>query len=172
MFPYASGIHNTGTVFSKTNGEDDEAMREQEEQGKVVEDWWVDIPSGGHISKQERMGYRTQKPLALLDRIISASSKPGDVVLDPFCGCATTLDAAHKLGRRWIGIDIAVHAVNRIARQRLTERLGLVEGTDYEVSGRTANGRRRVGAMAARSAPVPDVGSRTGRGLCHEAQER
>ena len=52
------------------------------------------------------MGYATQKPLALMERIISASSNPGDVVLDPFAGCATTMEAAHKLGREWIGIDV------------------------------------------------------------------
>ena len=134
--PYASGLHNTGTVFNKTNGDEEESIREQEERGKVVEDWWVDIPSGAHISKHERIGYRTQKPVALLERIITASSNPDDVVLDPFCGCATTLEAAHNLGRRWIGMDIAFHAINRVARQRLTERLGLSEGEDFEITGR------------------------------------
>ena len=84
---------------------------------------------------KERMGYATQKPLALLDRIIKASTNEGDVVLDPFCGCATTLEAAHRRGRKWIGIDIAIHAVKRVARIRLTERCGLVEGTDFDVRG-------------------------------------
>ena len=90
----------------------------------------------------ERMGYATQKPLALLERIIAASSKPDDVVLDPFCGCATTMEAAHTLGRDWIGIDIAIHAIKRVARVRLTERLGLVEGQDFTVEGvpRTVEG--------------------------------
>ena len=93
-------------------------------------------------ASQERMGYATQKPLALMERIISASSNPGDVVLDPFAGCATTLEAAHKLGRQWIGIDIAIHAVKRVARVRLTERLGLIEGQDFTVEGvpRTVEG--------------------------------
>ena len=102
--------------------------------GRVVHDVWTDIPP---INPQaaERMGYATQKPLALLDRIIEASSNPGDVVLDPFCGCATTLEAAHKLDRQWIGIDIAIHAVKRVARIRLNERLGLVEGQDYTIDG-------------------------------------
>ena len=81
------------------------------------------------------MGFDTQKPLALLDRIIQASSNPGDLVLDPFCGCATTMEAAQRLGRRWIGIDIAIHAVKRVARMRLNERLGLVEGKDYIIEG-------------------------------------
>ena len=93
-----------------------------------------DIPPIG-AQAQERMGYATQKPLALMERIIKASSNPGDVVLDPFCGCATTLEAAHKLGRKWIGIDIAIHAIKRVSRVRLTERLGLVEGQDFTIEG-------------------------------------
>ena len=84
---------------------------------------------------KERMGYATQKPLALLERIISASSNPGDVILDPFCGCASTLEAAHKLKRKWIGIDIAFHAVNRVARIRLEDRLKLKDGKDFEIKG-------------------------------------
>ena len=84
---------------------------------------------------KERMGYATQKPLALLNRIIETSTNEGDVVFGPLCGCATTLEAAHRLGRRWIGIDIAIHAVKRVARVRLQDRLGLVEGTDFEVQG-------------------------------------
>ena len=102
--------------------------------GAPIQDVIWDIPP---IAAQasERMGYATQKPRALLERIIQASSNPGDVVLDPFCGCATTLEAAHKLGRQWIGIDIAIHAIRRVASIRLQERLGLVEGQDYEVEG-------------------------------------
>jgi DNA modification methylase len=66
----------------------------------------------------ERLGYPTQKPLALLERLIAASSKPGDVVLDPFCGCGTTVAAAEKLNRQWIGIDISPTAIE-IMRRRL-----------------------------------------------------
>ena len=83
----------------------------------------------------ERIGYATQKPLALLDRIIRAASDPGDLVLDPFCGCATTIEAAHRLERRWIGIDIAIHAITRVARVRLGDRCGLLEGRDYAIMG-------------------------------------
>ena len=73
--------------------------------GKVVEDYWVDVPA---LSvSNEYVGYPTQKPLALLERIIKASSNPNDVILDPFCGCATACVAAEKLGRRWIGIDVS-----------------------------------------------------------------
>ncbi len=106
---------------------------DEESPGAPMRDVW-NIGIIAPIAK-ERMGYATQKPLALLDRIIKASSNPGDLVLDPFCGCATTLEAAHRLGRRWIGIDIAIHAIKRVARVRLTERLGLVEGKDFVVEG-------------------------------------
>ena len=100
--------------------------------GIAATDLIVDIPMA---AGKERMGYATQKPIALLERIIKASSNPGDLVLDPFCGCATTIEAAHKLGRRWIGIDIAIHAVKRVAQVRLSERLHLKAGQDYDIEG-------------------------------------
>lgn len=100
--------------------------------GKVPEDWWqIAIAARG----KEYMGYPTQKPVALLERIIKASSNEGDVVFDPFCGCATTIEAAHHLERKWIGIDIAIHAVKRVAKVRLEDRLGLIEGKDFEITG-------------------------------------
>ena len=70
---------------------------------------------------KERTGYPTQKPIALLERIIKASSGEGDLVLDPFCGCATTCVAAERLGRRWIGIDVASHAANLVKKRLLDE---------------------------------------------------
>ena len=97
-------------------------------------DIWSDIYPVNPNS-HERLGYATQKPLDLLDRIIKASSNEGDVVFDPFCGCATTLEAAHHLKRRWIGIDIAIHAIKRVAKVRLEDRLGLQEGVDFTVKG-------------------------------------
>ncbi len=100
--------------------------------GVAARDVITDI---GRAAGRERLGYATQKPVALMERLIQASSNPGDVVLDPFCGCATTLEAAHKLGRRWIGIDIAIHAIRRVAGIRLRQRLGLVEGEDYTIQG-------------------------------------
>ena len=102
--------------------------------GKPLQNIWTDISRIPNTSS-ERMGYATQKPLALLERVITASSNPGDLVFDPFCGCATTIEAAHRLGRRWIGIDIAIHAIKRVAKVRLQERLRLVEGTDFEIKG-------------------------------------
>ena len=94
--------------------------------------WELSILAG---SSNERMGYATQKPLKLLERIIRSSSNEGDVVFDPFCGCATTLEAAHKLKRRWIGIGIAIHAVKRVAALRLRDKLGLVEDEDFTIEG-------------------------------------
>lgn len=112
--------------------------------GKTPDDVFI-LPSLNTMAK-ERLGYATQKPLALLDWIIKSGSRPGDVVLDPFCGCATTLEAAHRLKRGWIGIDIAIHAVKRVAKVRLEERLGLREGRDFEISGvpRTLEGAQAL----------------------------
>lgn len=83
-------------------------------EGKLPADWWDDIPSGGQISSTERLGYPTQKPEKLLERIINASSKKDDWVLDPFCGCGTTLAVAENLNRKWVGIDITSLAINLI----------------------------------------------------------
>ena len=94
--------------------------------------WDISILAG---SSKERLGYATQKPLALLERVIKASSNEGDMVLDPFCGCATTLEAAHKLNRRWFGIDAAIHAVKRVGAKRLEDRLGLVRDQDFIIRG-------------------------------------
>jgi adenine specific DNA methylase Mod len=79
----------------------------------------------------ERLGYPTQKPLALLERIVAASSSAGDLVLDPFCGCGTAVHAAHKLGRQWIGIDITHLAISLIEK-RLSDAF---PGIEYEVHG-------------------------------------
>ncbi|MFB9149644.1 site-specific DNA-methyltransferase [Roseovarius ramblicola] len=84
-----------------------------ESPGVPLTDVW-DEPRPIHASAAERLGYPTQKPVALLERILAASSNPGDVVLDPFCGCGTTVHAAQKLGRQWIGIDITHLAINLI----------------------------------------------------------
>ncbi len=90
--------------------------------GMPLQSIWTDILPIVSWSK-EGLGYPTQKPIALLERIIRASSKTGDVVLDPFCGCGTTVDAAQGLGRRWIGIDITYLAINLI-KNRLRDRYG------------------------------------------------
>lgn len=85
----------------------------QDSKGRTITNCWTDIQQA---AGNESLGYPTQKPLALLIRIIEASSNPGDVVLDPFCGCGTAVHAAQKLGRKWLGIDIthlAIHLVER-----------------------------------------------------------
>lgn len=98
--------------------------------GAPIQDVIVDI-SPINSQAQERLGYPTQKPLNLLERIISASSNPGDVVLDPFCGCGTAVHAAQKLGRQWLGIDIthlAIHLIERRMREAFP-------GIQFEIHG-------------------------------------
>lgn len=99
-------------------------------EGETVDSLWDDIPPINSQAR-ERLGYPTQKPLALLERIISASTNPGDMVLDPFCGCGTTIDAAQKLGRKWIGIDITEVAID-VIRGRLAKQFGPI---DYMMGG-------------------------------------
>ena len=84
--------------------------------GSAMNSIWTDIPPINSQAK-ERLGYAIQNPLALLERIINVSSNPGDIVLDPFCGCGTAVHAAHKLGRKWIGIDITHLAIGLIRRR-------------------------------------------------------
>ena len=109
----------------------------EDSQGILIGDNWTDIPPIGAHAK-ERLGYPTQKPVALLKRIIEASSNPGDVVLDPFCGCGTAIAAAQNFSegqkRKWIGIDIT-HLSIALQKYRLGDMFGLVSGKDYQVIG-------------------------------------
>ena len=105
-------------------------MYEDESPGERLQSLWDDIPPLG-AQAQERLGYPTQKPLALLERIIGMSSDEGEVVLDPFCGCGTAVHAAQKLGRQWIGIDITHLAISLIER-RLKDAFS---GIAFEVHG-------------------------------------
>ena len=98
--------------------------------GVPVQDIWTDISLIGGTSP-ERLGYPTQKPVALLERIINSSSNPGNVVLDPFCGCGTAVHAAQKLGRQWVGIDVTHLAISLIEK-RLNDAF---PGIQYEVHG-------------------------------------
>jgi hypothetical protein len=99
--------------------------------GVPLQDLWTDIqPELGN----KNLGYPTQKPILLLERIIATSSNDGDLVLDPFCGCGTTIDAAQKLNRKWIGIDITHLAINLI-RHRLRDAYGEDIAKTYEVIG-------------------------------------
>ena len=96
--------------------------------------WEISVLAG---SSKERIGYPTQKPLALLERVIRASSNEGDVVLDPFCGCATALVAAERLGREWVGIDLSPLAA-KLVKSRLEKEMRLF----YDVHHRTDIPRR------------------------------
>lgn len=115
-----------------------------EQRGNVVSNVWTEIqPIAAQAA--ERLGYPTQKPLALLERIIQASSNPGDVVLDPFAGCGTAIAAAHSLDRHWIGIDIT-HLSVSLLKYRLADMFQLVPDKDYEVIGEpvTVDGARQL----------------------------
>jgi DNA modification methylase len=100
---------------------------------RQIDDVWTDINAVNPVAR-ERMGYPTQKPEALLERIIRASSNEGDMVLDPFCGCGTTVVVAQKLKRRWIGIDIT-HLAVALMRHRLRSTFGDSVEKEYEVIG-------------------------------------
>jgi DNA modification methylase len=106
-----------GRIYWPPKGGFPQIKRYRDElKGLAVSDMWDDIdkinPVGG-----ERLGYQTQKPIALLERIIKASSNESDIILDPFCGCGTTIDAAERLHRRWIGIDITYLAIDLIEKR-------------------------------------------------------
>ena len=138
--PHPNGWAYSRETMAKLDAEgriwypDDKGKRPQikryldEMPGTLVTNLWADIPP---INSQaaERLGYPTQKPEALLERIITASSNEGDVVLDPFCGCGTAIAVAHRLKRRWVGIDITHLAVN-LMKHRLLSTFG--EGVKHE----------------------------------------
>lgn len=118
-----------GRVYFPTKGGVPKLKRyEKELVGVPVDSVWDDIPSLGGLSKSasESLGYPTQKPLALLERVIKASSNPNDIVLDAFCGCGTALVAAQNLGRQWVGIDISPTAC-RVMAKRLKDVCGMRE---------------------------------------------
>lgn len=132
---------DAGLILTKSDGNprlDGRKVFLDEKLGKPADTNWTDVSRIGNTSG-ERLGYPTQKPLALLERIIAASSNEGDVVLDPFCGCGTAIDAAQKLGRRWIGIDVTHLAISLIEK-RMKDRYGAdlpytVEGTPKDLPG-------------------------------------
>lgn len=124
-------FHDAGRLIYTKNGMPRYKRYLDEMPGTPVTSVWTDIPPI-NSQAQERLGYPTQKPEALLERIIKASSNEGDAVLDPFCGCGTTIAAAQKLNRRWIGIDVTNLAITLI-RSRLTDTFG--GAVEYEVIG-------------------------------------
>ena len=126
--------HNSLSRGNRTDEEVAQLEAEYAKLGKVPEDWWTDIPGGGHISHNEITGYPTQKPQALARRIILASSNPGDLVLDCFAGCAYVPVAAEETGRRWIACDMSPRAFTVVRRQFSKKpELGMtVEGEEDE----------------------------------------
>jgi len=104
-----------------------------EQKGNIITNIWTDI-NPLHSADAERLGYPTQKPEALLERIIKASSNEGDVVLDPFCGCGTAIAVAQKLKRQWIGIDIT-HLAISLMKNRLRDTFGDSIKSEYKVVG-------------------------------------
>ena len=136
-----SKLHDEGRIWYPDNPNQRPRLKRylNEMPGNVVDNVWTDIPP---INSQanERTGYPTQKPLALLERIIKASSNEGDMVLDPFCGCATACVAADKLGRKWVGIDISPKAVE-LVNMRLQQAMGSLFHHGY-VTARTDIPRR------------------------------
>ena len=115
----------------------------------LVGDVWRDIPDAMHLPKNERMNFPTQKPLALYERIIKASSNPGDLVLDPFCGCATTPVAAERLGRQWVGMDIWDGAFDIVQKRMENNRQLLVDDVPTITYATTAPVRTDTGQEAA-----------------------
>ncbi|MDQ1317258.1 MAG: hypothetical protein QG588_909 [Candidatus Poribacteria bacterium] len=139
--PYTRGTIERGRTAIKGN-------KELNPEGTPIPDWWFSNLECDHCgnklsanlkrivspSDPENLGYPTQKPEELLERIIKASSKEGDTVLDPFCGCGTTVAVAQKLNRRWIGIDITHLAIN-IIKWRIKSTFGLEPKKNYKIVG-------------------------------------
>ncbi len=118
-------------VFTRT-GMPNQKLYLDDSPGRPLTDTWTDIPPVNSQAR-ERVGYPTQKPEALLERIITASSNEGDLILDPFCGCGTAVAVAERLNRRWIGIDIT-HLAISIMKNRLRDSFG-PDMSDYDVIG-------------------------------------
>lgn len=123
-------LDSEGRLYYSSTGYVGQKRYLDESKGTPVQDLWTDV--GALVgAAAERLGFPTQKPVALLERIIQASSNEGDVVLDPFCGCGTAVVAAEKLGRRWIGIDIT-HLAITVMKGRLRDTF---PGIEFEVIG-------------------------------------
>jgi site-specific DNA-methyltransferase (adenine-specific) len=162
----------SGLIYWPPKGEIPQQKRYLDDgEGVQIQDIITDIQAISSQAK-ERLGYPTQKPVALLERIIQASSNPGDVVLDPFCGCGTTIDAAEKLGRDWIGIDVTQLAISLI-KNRLQDtygsRLKFISGTEGRAAlprgqagsdGRAALPRRQADQQVSPTESI-EMGSRT-----------
>ena len=130
-------LHNEGRIKYTKKGVAEYIRFFDEMPGVPLQDIWTDIPPINSQAR-ERLGYPTQKPEALLERIIKASSNEGDLVLDPFCGCGTTVTVAERLKRHWIGIDITYLAINLI-KKRLHDSFAPNDLADFEIIGAPAD---------------------------------
>lgn len=130
---------NVGGVLKNKRGPDGKVTYRTATHRKVDAVW--SMPTLVPASR-ERLGYATQKPVALLRRILAASSNPGDVVLDPFCGCGTTVAAAQELNRQWIGVDISAFAID-VIRKRLGDPAIPAYGIPFDVAGAAKLARER-----------------------------
>lgn len=119
--PYKDPKQRPRKAFDTGNAFEPCKIEEMRKRGKIPETWWADIALAVR-SPKERTGYPTQKPLKLLRRIIEASSNIGDMILDPFCGCATTLVAADQLQRKWAGIDLSPIAIEKVNERIANDR--------------------------------------------------
>jgi site-specific DNA-methyltransferase (adenine-specific) len=141
MFPPSEldKLDAAGRIYWPPNGNMPAYKRYLDEMpGVPLQDIFTDIQPA--MGKVQRLGYPTQKPEALLERIIRASSNEGDIVLDPFCGCGTTVTVAERLKRRWIGIDIT-HLAITLIKKRLYDTFGPEELEDFEVIGEPADAK-------------------------------
>ncbi len=133
-------LDGEGRIFYTKNGMPRRKRYLDEAKGLPVQDVWTDVQAVRSWHK-EKIGYPTQKPLALVDRIIKASSNEGDIVLDPFCGCATALIAAEKLERQWVGIDLSPKAIE-LVHDRLKREVSIGPIYHSMVTARTDIPRR------------------------------
>ena len=128
------GLHDAGRLEYSRTGYPRLKQYLDESPGERLQDIWDDLPPVGQSSGEVSLGYDTQKPMSLLERIIQSSTVEGDVVLDPFCGCGTAVAAAQKLNRQWLGIDIT-HLAVALMKARLKDMFSLEPGVDYAVVG-------------------------------------
>ena len=117
---YSEG--KSGIYAEKSSGRNENDLKGFSK-GKIPPSWWTDIKSGGQMPRKELLGYPTQKPEALLERIIKTSSNEGDTILDAYCGCGTTIAVAQRLKRKWTGIDITYQSISVIIK-RLEDTFG------------------------------------------------
>jgi site-specific DNA-methyltransferase (adenine-specific) len=130
-------VESAGDLYWTSEGRPRRKVRPDASELNPLSNCWTDIPPI-NSQAQERLGYPTQKPLPLLERILRASSREGDLILDPFCGCGTAIHAAQKLGRQWIGIDITHLAISLVERRLKDAFPGIafeVHGTPSDLDG-------------------------------------